>query len=204
MQTRLQAGDPRPLILYVPTCFGTFGRAISDLAAYPDVAYFELQQKILKLWQETPEVRLVYKEFIVANDHNSLVMRDFIQDQIPDAIMTNERLTDLMWSVDAIIVDHVVTAINEVLLTNKPLLVYMPKPNASSPQAKTLLSKRAIVAETPTEFNSGVRTLLQMGHYPEIDNPNTEFLQHYGTHLNDGCSAQRAAALILQELKRTK
>ncbi|GAB4407484.1 MAG: hypothetical protein Fur0044_00430 [Anaerolineae bacterium] len=202
LRAQLQAGDVRPLILYIPTCFGTYGRAISDIAAYPDVSYFELQQKILRLWQETPQVRLIYKEFIVANDPNSLVMRDFIQSQIPDSIITNERLTDLMWAVDAIVVDHVITAIAEVLLTNKPLVVYMPQPNTSSPQAIKLLRKRATVAETPEDFVTEVRLLLQRGKYSELENPNTEFLQQYCTHLHDGQSAKRAASILLQELRK--
>jgi hypothetical protein len=201
LRAQLKAEDNRPLVMYVPTCFGTYGRAISDLAAYPDISYFELQQTILKLWQETPGVRLLYKEFLLSNDPNNRVMRDFVQAQIPDALVSNQRLTDLMWVVDAIIVDHVITAINEILLTNKPLVVYMPQPNASSPQAKILLKKRAAVAETPAAFMTEVRALLQMGQYPELENPDTEFLQAYGTHLNDGHSAERAAALILPKLK---
>jgi hypothetical protein len=197
LRTQLQAGDERPIIMYVPTCFGTYGRAISDLAAYPDVSYFELQQAILKLWQEVSDVRLLYKEFIVSNDPNSGIMRDFVETWIPGAIVTNQRLTDLMWAVDAIVVDHVITAVNEILLTNKPMVVYMPRPNSSSPQAKTLLQKRAVVAETPAAFIAEVRTLLQLGQFSELKNPTTEFLQIYGTHLDDGRSAERAAALIL-------
>ncbi|MFN8455087.1 MAG: hypothetical protein U0401_10555 [Anaerolineae bacterium] len=199
LRAHLQAGDNRPLIMYIPTCFGTYGRAISDLAAHPDVSYFELQQTVLKLWQEMPEVRLLYKEFIIVpNDPNNTVMRDFVQTQIPGAIVTNQRLTDLMWAVDAIVVDHVITAISEILLTKKPVVVYMPQPNTSSPQAKSLLQKRATVTETPLDFIAEVRNLLQKRQYPELENPNTEFSQAYSTHSNDGCSAERAASFILQ------
>jgi len=197
LRAQLQAGDNRPLILYVPTCFALYGRAVGDLAAYPEVSYFELQQAVLKLWRDIPNTRLLYKEFIPAFDPNR-VMGDFIRAHIPDAIVTNQRLTDLMWAVDAIVVDHVITAIGEVLLTNKPLVVYMPQLNICNPEAKTLLQKRATVAETPTEFIVQVKTLLQAGAYPELTDPNQEFLQAYCTHLGDGRSAQRAASLILQ------
>jgi len=107
-----------------------------------------------------------------------------------------------MWAVDAIIVDHVVTAIGEVLLTPKPLLVYMPHPHLSSPQAKMMLEKRATVAETPAEFVAQVRAFLQAGKYLELENPDTEFLRTYCTHLDDGLSAQRAADVILQRMER--
>jgi hypothetical protein len=196
LRARLRAGDSRPIILYVPTVFATYGRAIGDLAAYPDVSYFELQQIILKLWLEAPEIRLLYKELIVANDPNR-VMPEFIRKYIPNGTVTRQRLTDLMWAVDAIVVDHAITALSEVLLTNKPLIVYMPKPNAAGPQAKILLQKRAAVAETPDEFAAHVRALLHAGRYPELENPNDEFLQAYCTHLNDGRSAERAAEVIL-------
>lgn len=198
LRAKLQLGDSRPLIMYIPTCFATYGRTVnSDLVAYPDLSYFELMQDVLKLWNKAPGVRLIYKDFIIPNDPNR-VMPDFIQTHIPDAIVTNHRLTDLMWSVDAIVIDHVITAISEVLLTNKPVVAYMPQPNTSSPQAIKLLRKRATVAETPEEFITEVRLLLQKGEYSELENPNTEFLQEYCTHLHDGQSAKRAASVILQ------
>jgi hypothetical protein len=199
LRAEMQAGDNRPLVMYVPTCFDTYGRAVGDLAAHPDVSYFELQQTVLQLWAEAPGVRLVYKDFIVAGDPNR-VMPDFIRQHIPDAIITNRRLTHLMWAVDAIVIDHVITAIGEVLLTNKPLLVYMPQPNLASPQAIIMLQKRATVAETPAEFVTQVRALLRAGQYPELEKLNTEYLQAYGTYLDDGRSAERAAAVILQDV----
>lgn len=200
-RAQLQNGDNRPIILYVPNAFATYGRAVSDLAAHPDVSYFELQQRILRLWLETPNIRLLYKDLIVANDPNR-VMPDFIQKNIPNGTVTYQRLTDLMWAVDAIVVDHAITALGEVLLTSKPLVVYMPKPNAAGADAPRLLRKRATVSETCAEFEAAVRALLQTGRYPEQTTPNTEFLQRYCTHLNDGRSAERAAAAILAGLKQ--
>lgn len=203
LRTRLRHGDSRPLILYIPTCFGTYGRAISDLAGYPDVSYFELQQKILLLWRENPNVRLLYKSFFVANDSQSHVMPDFIREHIPGALVTNHRLTDLMWSVDAIVVDHAITALSEVLLTRKRLVVYMPQPSVVNPESKTLLQKRAAIAEMPDEFVTHVRTLLQADDYHELGNPDDTFLRAYCTYRNDGHSVERAAAVILQSANRS-
>jgi hypothetical protein len=201
VRTQLQSGDPRPIILYIPSHFGGYGRAISDLAAYPDVSYFELQQKILSLWATAPKVRLLYKHFVVANDLNH-IMPDFIEKHIPNASITTQRLTELMWTVDAIVLDHAITALGEVLLTDKPLIVYMPKLDGVVSRAAALLSKRATVAETPFEFEAHVRALLQADQYTEVTKPNTEFLQAYCTHLNDRHSAERAAAVILKGFKR--
>lgn len=196
LRDKLRGGDNRPIILYVPTVFGTYGRSISDLAGYPEVSYFELQQSILKLWLEAPGVRLLYKDLIVANDPNR-VMPDFIRQKIPNGMVTYHPLTQLMRAVDAIVVDHAITALGEVLLTQKPLVVYLPKPNAAGPDAVRLLKKRAVIAETSDEFQAAVRLLLKAGRYPEVENPNTEFLEKYCTHLNDGYSAKRAASALL-------
>ncbi len=201
LRVQLQGVDHRPLILYIPSHFNGYGRAIGDLAAYPDVSYFELQQQILSLWLETPHVRLLYKQFAVANDLNR-VMSHFIETHIPNGRVTDQSLIELMWAVDAIVLDHTITALGEVLLTNKPLVVYMPHPASTVSKASILLRKRAVVAETPLEFEAHVRALLHAGQYPEAENPNTEFLQAYCTDLNDCRSAERAAAVILQGIRR--
>jgi len=202
LRDQLQGGDSRPIILYIPSHFNGYGRAIGDLAAYPDVSYFELQQRILSLWIESPNIRLLYKHFVVANNINH-VMPDFIERHIPNGKVTTQRLVELMWAVDAIVLDHTITALGEVLLTRKPLVVYMPKPNASDPDAARRLRRRAVVAETPLEFEAHVRALLQAGQYPELANPSTEFLQAYCTNLDDGRSVERAADVILHGINRT-
>jgi hypothetical protein len=196
LRAKLQAGDPRPIVLYIPTSFGTYARAISDLAAFPEVSYMELQQDVLRVWLEFPHVRLLYKDFIVANDPNR-VMSDFVRRNIPNGDVTNQRLTDLMWAVDAIVVDHPITALGEVLLTQKPVVAYLPTPNASSPNAQKLLEERAIVAETPANFIECVRSFLAAGDFSELSSPNDKFLRRYCTYADDGRSAERAADAIL-------
>jgi len=99
-------------------------------------------------------------------------------------------------------VDHAITALGEVLLTPKPLIVYKPNLDGVVSNATALLRKRAMVAESALEFEAHVRALLQAGQYPEVANPNTEFLQAYCTNLNDMRSAERAAAVILKGIRR--
>jgi hypothetical protein len=172
-----------------------------DLLDYPDVSYLELLQKILLLWKEYPQVRLLYKDFVVENNTDR-VMAKFIQEHIPNGTVTYQRLTKLMWSVDAIIVDHVITAVSEVLLTRKPVLVYMPSPERADPEARNLLQKRAIVSTTAEEFEQQVRLFLQATPYEEIEQPDVAFLKRYCTHHHDGQSAERAASFLQQEVQR--
>lgn len=199
LRDQLQSGDSRPIVMYVPNAFGTFGRAVSDLAGYPEVSYLELQQTVLRLFAETPEVRLLYKDFIVANDSNRF-MPNFVRKQIPNSIISYQRLSDLMWSVDAIILDHALTALSETVLTKKRLIVYLPQPNSSSLLGRTLLRKRATVAETQDEFIKCVKDLLAVKDFSELEEPNDEFLRMYCTHAGDGRSAERAATAVLENI----
>jgi hypothetical protein len=183
--------------MYVPTIFGTYGRSISDIAGLPDVSYLELLLRVLGLWKETPDVRLLYKDFAVAND-STRVIPEFIAGNIPNGSVTTRRLSDLAWAVDGIVLDHAITALSEVLLTRKRLVVYLAKPHKSSPEAVGMLRKRATVAETPEEFISSVKSFLTAGDFSEISTPNDEALLMYATHMNDGQSAARAAKAIIE------
>jgi hypothetical protein len=195
LRERLQNGDPRPLMLYVPTHFAPYGRAVSELAGHPVASYFELLQRVFQLWRETPGVRLVYKDFPVANDPSRL-MPAFIRDRIPDAVITTVRLTDLMWAVDAIVVDHVISAAAQVLLADAPIVFHMPAVTPQAARARTLLRPRAEVAVSQTDFIDGVRRLLRKDKWEPIDRPDREFLARYGTFRGDGRSAHRAAQVI--------
>ncbi len=196
LRVNLQNGDGRPLVLYVPTHFSQFARAIGELADLPVVSYFEMLQRVLCLWKNAPGVRLVYKDFRVANDRARL-MPDFIRDNIPGAIVTSQRVTDLMWSVDAIVVDHVITAAAEVLITNKPCVFFMPSPTAQAKRARELLAARARVASTADEFVESVRALLNRAEYPPLESIDRRFLAAYGTHLDDYASAKRAIRSVM-------
>jgi hypothetical protein len=179
----------------VPTHFAPYGRAIGELAGHPAVPYFELLQRVLSLWKAAPGVRLVYKDFIVANDR-SRVMPRFIREEVPDAIVTTQRLTDVMWAIDAIVVDHVITAAPQVLLANKPTVFFMPATTPQADRARVLLRSRASVATTPDEFVEQVRQLLESGTYPPVQDTDRAFLKRYGVHRGDGRSARRAADVI--------
>jgi hypothetical protein len=190
----------KAVILYVPTVFGTLGRGYTDLAGYPDVSYFEMQQQILKVFADFPDLTFLYKTLGARNSlPNPLV--DIIRKGPPHIQAINRpAVRDLIWAVDAIIVDHAITALGEALLTRKPVLVYDPgalEIIPEAPQARALLRKRARVSETPDDFVNDIRSFLDSGDFSEIQTPNDEFLCAFGTHLNDGRSAQRAVEQLL-------
>ncbi len=191
----LMRDDGRPLVLYVPTAFcGPYRNLCCD--SYPDVSYLELQQRVIDVFCRTPDVRLVYKVF--SGTHNANLVPQIIRQKIPNSIIVDDtRLTDLMWAVDSIIVDFPSTGLLEVLMTNKPLLVYADKHSLRMfDQAKSLLRRRATLVESPEEFVVQVEALVRDGKFTELSVPDDAFLQAYGTHLRDGSSAARAANAI--------
>jgi hypothetical protein len=179
---------------------GVWGKSLSDETGYADVAYFELQERIIRLFAGFPHVRLLYKDVPSPTVWNPIP--DLIRREIPNGrAVFAPRLAELVWAVDAIILDHVITALGEALLTRKQMVVYdpyLPGNTLEPPEAKTLLRKRAVVAETPDEFVEAVRSFLIANDFSEINMPNDEFLRAYSTHLNDSRSAQRAVDEILR------
>jgi hypothetical protein len=205
IRRRLVGNDTRPILLYAPAYFGGYGRAFSDAACYPDVSYFELQQRVVRLFAEFPNVLLLYKDFRIAMSGMWNPIPDFIAKHVPNGRVINAPppLAEVFWAVDGIIIDHVITALGEALLTRKRIIVYdgggldsIPEP----PEARILLRKLAVVAEAVDEFVQQVRAFLEAGDFSEIENPNDDFLRAYSTHLNDGNSVDRAASEVLNLL----
>jgi len=195
LRAAFTAGDSLPLILYIPTnltgCYRYFNEGhISD------VAYFELQQRMVKVFAEFPNVRLLYKPF--RSEFATNPIPEFISEFVPNGRVVFTPLTELVWAVDAIIIDYPSTPLVEAALTDKPIIVYAGRNWARMPsEAKQALEKRAWVSEAPDEFESQGRQFLTAGNFVPLASPDDEFLRLYATHLNDGRSAERAADVIL-------
>jgi hypothetical protein len=204
LRRQLQGHDSRPIILYIPIHFGLMGRAFSDLAGYPDVSYFELQQRIFKIAAEFSHIRFMYKDFPQCSLPLN-PMEEFIQSEVPNAqVIRHIPITKLCWAVDGIVIDHAITALAEALLTPKPLLVYDPGNLDSIPEpseARRLLRKRARVAETPDSFAEQMYEWLKTGDFSELQKPNSECLARYGTFKQDGASAERVVQWIEQVMR---
>jgi hypothetical protein len=190
--------DPaRPLILYVPTVLNGAYRYFNE-GSYSDVAYVELLQRMLGIFAAYP-VTLLYKPFPGGHDFNPIL--DFLAQRVPNARAVRGRcpLTDLMWVVDAIVVDFPSTAIAEAVLTDKPVLCYAGRDWARMlPDARRALAKRAWVSETPDEFEEQLRDFLRRGDFKPVSAADDEFVRLYVRHLNDGRSAVRAAEFIAE------
>jgi hypothetical protein len=191
-------------VLYVSTFLEGYGYLFPSLAGYEAVEYFELQQRIMKIFSGFPKIELWYKDISAINSLPN-PLPDFIQRNVPNAhVIRNRPLIDFLRQADLVIVDQIGTALGEALLTSAPLIVYAPGKDhevPGLPQDRLLLARRATVCETAPMFEQKIREFLTQGDFTPISNPDSEFLKAYGTHLNDGYSARRAAAALMGETR---
>lgn len=185
--------------IYVPTYFGGWGRNTSDAAGYPDASYFETQLRVLGLFRDYPRTGLIYKELKTVNSARNPVT-EFLAREVPWArgLTNGLSLAEAFFGADLIIVDHVITALGEALLSDAPIVVFDPgEPETGipeSPAARQLLRRRARVATTPDGFVEAVREALAGKPSPDVSIGDRAFLAHYVT---SGGSAQKAADAVL-------
>jgi len=197
LRKRLSGKNGRkPLILYIPTQLRDAVRYFCE-GEISDVAYFEMQQRILKCFAEFQNVQLLYKAFPFEYTKNPI--GQFISRFVPNGQIVWAPLTDVMWAVDAIVTDFVSTAVAEVVMTDKPIIVYAGQDwSRMLPRAKAALEKRAWVSENPDEFERHVMRFLSEGCFAPIKNPDNEFRELYCTYLDDKQSAKRSADVVLK------
>jgi hypothetical protein len=196
LRQKLAESETRPLVLHIPDFLYYHRRLGGD--AVSCMPYFELQKKIINLFIEFKNVRLVYRSF--TGEWPDL-MPGIVKQRVPNAIIAraNIKLSDLIWAVDAIILDYPVTPLSDVLLTNKPLIVFSDKRYYKMFEpAKALLRKRATLVETPEEYLTAIREFLGKGDFEELAFPNNEFRRYYITDKDDGKAAARVADYILE------
>lgn len=200
IRNQLSKKDPRPLILYIPTVLNFNRRITGD--AYACMPYFDFLKDIIGVFSRHKNVKLIYRNFVSQWPN---LLPNLIKTHLPDAIIADPKdyeLTDLLYAVDGIIIDFPSTALSEILLSKKPILVYSDKRYVQMfPEAKLLLQKRAIVKETQKDFLISVENFLKTEEFKEIQYPNNEFRKFYITDYDDNLSANRIAKVIANEIQ---
>ena len=185
----------RPVVLYIAEQLRGNAHYL-NCNGYPDVSFHELQARFIALFREFPAIRFLYKVFA-----------DHVPNPIPDAAagapniemvgLLERRVTTLMWDADLIVLDMPSTALLECLLTPNPIVVFADARSLRMrEEAKRLLRRRCTLAETPDAFLAEVRRMLEARAFAPLARPDDAFLRAYGTHLNDGRAAERAADAI--------
>ena len=158
--------------------------------AWSDIRAFAAHKKIFAYLNSLEETDVVIKY------HPNPTYR------LPPIEVTNPRirtvrdkpkLTELIPNARAIIVETMTTTCLQAITGHAPVFVLVTN-KLLAPKALELLRKRAVCAESAEELVQALDDYIQRGHYP-ADVYNNEALCAFGTYLNDGKSAQRAAAL---------
>jgi len=191
-----------PLVIYVPgVVFNNFFRYTHQNLR--DCKNFETRHLMAGVFHNHPELHFVYKSFI-SQGHDPT--REMLNATCPEcSIIDSIPLTDLQWAADILIHEIPCTGMFEGLVTDKPIIVFIDSEIYTMHQpAKSLLGKRAMIAETGHDFIDRVSKFLDKGNFSPLPCPNREFIREFCTHHDDGQSAVRAANAIEDIIRKGK
>jgi len=187
------------------------GAMIGDLRYFsynlcPDIWYWRLHREVVKTCICFPNVRLIVKPPLkgripeVPNPLSEWILKNGVRNC---ELLHDVPFEEVLHLADAYITDCPSTVLLQAMTTMKPVIVYLDRTlYRLDRHAMTLLRKRATVSETREEFLQDIADFL---HRPDWTLPrpvNDEFLCAYGTYLNDGRSAERAAQLLMDLAKQ--
>ena len=106
---------------------------------------------------------------------------------------------EILHVADLFVIDCPTTVLLEALTTNKKIIVAAFKDfSRIDPKAVTLLRKRTVLSETKEEFLRNIELALQKEDWNLPEPVDREFMKAYGTHLDDGRSAERTFSHLLR------
>lgn len=169
---------------------------------YPDIWFWRLQRRVIETCLRHPGVELIVKLY-PSNGLRQDLIHNPIYDWLTYAAPTRCRVEqnvpfrDLLPLGDLFVMDTPATTLLEALTTTKPVITFADRRWVRfDPRAVALLRKRAMLADSAEEFLREIDAYLQRPDWRLPEPVNDEFLMAYGTHLNDGRSAERAVVLL--------
>ncbi|MBI5032983.1 MAG: hypothetical protein HZB51_20875 [Chloroflexi bacterium] len=185
----------RPQILIVPNLIPENNRYL-DCGTLPDVTESEIQIAMVSVAREFPQYDFVFKAF--PGQFNAPATRLALQPGINCRVVFKKRIPLLVAQSDLIVLNFPSTGMMEALISDRQIILLAdPRSIRMFPEAKAALAKRVTLTETPEEFIAAFHAQLTKGIFKPINHPDQSFLEMYGTHLNDGHSAERAWDAIL-------
>lgn len=183
----------RRLILYVPGVFYNNHFRLNR-STHRDVTLLDLRRRVAALCRSTPGVVFLYKPFISIGEDPSL---DMLAETAPGVgVVKDLPLPLVQWAVDGLVHELPSTGMTEGLLTDKPVVVLADRDrDPLTPEGRTLLARRARLAETPDDFVAEVKKMLA-GEAPAPSPTNRDFLRRFALDRDDGRAARRAADAI--------
>jgi len=193
----------RPVIFYCPTTIDGNVRAIPFRSRSPARA-FDLERKIVKVFREFPEIQCVVKLPAPSPFWPMSPIVEVIRDEkVTNCVVLTGSFQALMPLADLFVTDYPSTTFLEMLTTDRPILVcgyLFPVPFERSRWHPSLLDmwrKRVVYSDDLHEFLEVLRRFLRERRFNPVVSDN-EMLRLFGTHLDDGRSAERAVEELLK------
>lgn len=165
-----------------------------DYSYYADNQLYHVQQGIISVFKEFPDLRYIIKLHPNTPPRDPIVA--FIQSLgLPNcAIVKAVPFTDLLDQADLLVIDQISTAVMECLATDKPVLAYDSVLSLDG-SAVELLKRRVVFSRDLAQFQEMLREYLGREVWEPLS-LDTEFLRRYGTYLGDGQSGRRAVEAL--------
>ena len=195
-RNHLRLPESKPIVVYVATNLNRDVRYFS-YHLYPDIWYWRLQREVIRLCSQFSDV------FLLAKFHPDNRARNPVDIWARHEGIDNCRIIrdvpfrDVLDLADLFIIDAPTTTLLQTLTTNKKAVVFSGGSFMRfDPEAAELLKRRVIFSETRERFLQDIEATLRKHDWTLPQPPNGEFLRAYGTHLDDGRSAERAVDVL--------
>lgn len=196
---RVAPGGPR--LLYVVTSYYSEQWYCGFSPPFSDNGYFRDQVAIMagltKLQDARPGLKITVKlPPSYSGDYEPPWAQELRARRNFTLIGAERNLGKLLLNHDAVIIDSPTTLLLEALSTAIPAFVLLRTvrwPEECLPG----LARRAVCEDDPNVLLQRLEDYLSAGEYG-ADRRDRSFLRQYGTHLDDGRSGERAAALLIE------
>ena len=162
---------------------------------------WQIQKRMIDLAHDNENIPFIFK--LHPADHESEPVRSYVADnKIKNIrlVVQEPTVKELLPGAGLIVIDFVATSILEVLLTEKPVFVYVGIYEIDTDTLQKL-RKRAFVYENLDKLYSDLKKMFSGGENAlkneyGVDYYNTDFIREFGTYKNDGKSAARAVEIV--------
>lgn len=186
----------RKRVLLVPNLIPRNNRYF-DAGTTPDVLESELQEAMVACAREFAAHEFIFKAFPYHDQRDTPAVALARTPGSNCRVEFDTPLPSLIAEADLIALLFPSTALLEALLSDRAVIVLVdPRFVEMRAAARAALERRATVADAPAQFLDQLRGLLQDGRFQVSTPVDDQFLREFGTHLDDGKSADRAVAAL--------
>ena len=197
---RLGLDPTKPTVMYVPTTMDGNIRTAPFRSRAPS-RQFGLEKSIVEAFREFPDlqfvVKLPFSRFYPTSPIAQVVERLNRQ----NVIVSIEPFASVIGAADLFVTDYPSTSFLEMLTTDRPILFcghelsWPWAPGVWHPSVLDIYKERVAYAEGMEEFRDLLRTYLEERRFGPVRSQDS-LLKLFGTHLDDGESAERAYTFL--------